>query len=104
MSRKDRIENHLKESLNPVYLSIEDESANHHVPQGAETHFKVIAVSQQFIDVTRIERHRIVNKLLNQEFNQGLHALSMHLYTLEEWEKNSTVLKSPTCRDGFNKK
>lgn len=104
MSRKDRIEQQIKKVLNPIYLSVEDESVNHHVPKGAETHFKVIVVSKQFTNLTRTERHRTVNKLLQQEFNLGLHALSIHLYTSEEWEKNNTVLKSPSCRDGFNKK
>jgi BolA protein len=101
MSRKERIEHLLNQELAPVYLNVEDESANHHVPQGAETHFKVIAVSSRFTDVSRIERHRLLNHLLSKEFDQGLHALSMHLYTPAEWEKNQAVLKSPACRDGY---
>ena len=58
MLRKDRIEQILNQELQPTYLSVEDESANHHVPEGAETHFKVIAVSPRFSDLTRIARHR----------------------------------------------
>ncbi len=103
MSRQDRIKQQLTEALNPIDLNVEDESSNHHVPEGAETHFKVTVVSLQFTKLTRIERHRLLNKLLAQEFALGLHALSLHLYTPEEWEKNNkTVLKSPACRDGFN--
>jgi BolA protein len=101
MSRKERIEQLLQKELSPSHLNVEDESSNHHVPQGAETHFKIIAVSQRFIDLSRIERHRMLNHLLNPELEQGLHALSMHLYTPEEWEKNQSVLKSPSCRDGY---
>lgn len=104
MPRKNRIESILNnEELSPIYLNVEDESKNHHVPQGAETHFKVTLVSLKFADLTRVERHRLLNNLLHEEFNQGLHALSMHLYTPEEWEKNkSRVLNSPSCRDGYN--
>lgn len=101
MSRKERMAQLLNQELTPVYLNVEDESANHHVPQGAETHFKITAVSSRFIDVSRIARHRLLNHLLNPEFELGLHALSMHLYTPEEWEKNKTVLQSPSCRDGY---
>lgn len=102
MSRKDRIELLLNQELNPIHLNVEDESANHHVPQGAQTHFKVTAVSARFTGLTLIARHRLLNQLLSQEFELGLHALSMHLYTAEEWEKNNnTVLKSPSCRDGY---
>ncbi|MDR3443458.1 MAG: BolA family transcriptional regulator [Legionella sp.] len=101
MSRKNRIELLLNQELTPVYLNVEDESANHHVPKDAETHFKVTAVSPRFIELTRIARHRLLNQLLSNEFELGLHALSMHLYTPEEWEKNGTVLKSPSCKDGY---
>lgn len=104
MSRKDRIEHLLNHEISPVYLNVEDESANHHVPQGAETHFKVTAVSSRFINLSRIARHRLLNHLLSPEFALGLHALSMHLYTPDEWEKNKTVLKSPSCRDGYKNK
>lgn len=103
MSRKERILQLLNQEMALVHLTVENESANHHVPQGAETHFKIIAVSRQFNNSTLIVRHRLLNKILNQEFTLGLHALSMHLYTPEEWAKNKTVLKSPACRDGIEK-
>lgn len=102
MSRKSAIEQQLTKELTPVFLNVENESGNHHVPEGSETHFKVTLVSSQFNDLTRVARHRIVNQLLKNEFNTGLHALSMHLYTLEEWAKKSdSVLKSPPCKDGY---
>ncbi|KTD57797.1 BolA family protein [Legionella shakespearei] len=102
MSRKERIEEQLSIHLSPVFLNVEDESGNHHVPEGAQTHFKVTAVSAQFKDLSRVARHRLVNDLLKAEFTTGLHALSMHLYTAEEWElKKDGVLKSPACKDGY---
>lgn len=104
MSRKIRIEEMLNQELSPVYLNVDDESSNHHVPQGAETHFKVTAASSKFIGLSRIARQRLVNHLLANEFDIGLHALSMHLYTPDEWEKNQTVPKSPSCLDGYKNK
>lgn len=102
MSRKERIEQQLTSKLSPAYLSVEDESSNHHVPAGAQTHFKVIAVSAQFTGLNRVARHRLVNHLVAQEFELGLHALSLHLYTDEEWtNKNQSVLNSPSCKDGY---
>ncbi|CEG57521.1 BolA family protein [Legionella fallonii] len=102
MSRKERIEQQLLEELTPTFLNVEDESNNHHVPEGAQTHFKVIAVSAKFKDLSRVARHRLVNHLLNNEFALGLHALSLHLYTSEEWlNKNKSVLQSPSCKDGY---
>lgn len=104
MSRKNRIEALIEQELIPVYLSVEDESANHHVPENAQTHFKVTVVSSQFTDLSRIARHRLLNQLLKNEFELGLHALSMHLFAPEEWEnRGKSVLNSPACKGGFNK-
>ncbi len=81
MSRKKRIERQLTIELAPLFLSVEDESHNHHVPQGAQTHFKVIVVSHKFTELNRINRHRLVNRLLGEEFTLGLHALSLHFFS-----------------------
>lgn len=102
MNRKESIEQLMKESLNPEVLIVEDESNLHHVPLGAQTHFKVIAVSSKFEHLKRVDRHKMLNKLLEKEFETGLHAISMHLYTKEEWQQQkTTVLKSPACKDGY---
>ncbi len=105
MVRKERLEQQLSKEYSPTYLSVEDESGNHHVPLGAQTHFKIIIVSSRFNGLTRIARHRLVNELLKDEFEQGLHALSMHLYTNSEWEiKGQAVAQSPNCKDGYKNK
>jgi BolA protein len=101
-SRKERLEHQLTTELSPDFLSVEDESHHHHVPEGAQTHFKVIAVSSKFIDLGRVARHRLVNHLLYKEFDLGLHALSLHLYTADEWtSKGKSVSNSPACKDGY---
>ena len=101
MTREQRMHDVLSIELHPDPLIIDDESNKHNVPVGAETHFKIIAVSDQFNSLSRIQRHRLVNQLLNKEFNLGLHALSLHLYTPKEWlEQTRNVPASPACRDG----
>lgn len=102
MSRQARIIELLTQHFNPTYLMVEDESGNHHVPKGSESHFKITLASLEFTDKTQVARHRLVNALVKDEFNTGLHALSMHLYTPKEWDsKQHSVLESPKCRDGF---
>ena len=101
MSRKLRIHDALYVELKPDSLLVEDESHRHHVPTGAETHFKVIAVSTIFENLTRVARHRLINTTLATEFIGGLHALSLHLYTPSEWsQKTAGAPPSPTCRSG----
>ncbi|MGB1984463.1 MAG: BolA family protein [Porticoccaceae bacterium] len=38
----------LEEAFSPVYLDVINESASHNVPDGSESHFKVVLVSQHF--------------------------------------------------------
>ena len=102
MSRQSRMQHLITQEFPPHHLEVEDESHRHHVPEGSESHFKITLVSAKFANLPRIARHRLINALLKPEFEQGLHALSMHLYTLDEWTaKGKTVLESPKCKDGF---
>lgn len=104
MSRRECIELRLQNEYTFVYLSVEDESHQHHVPENAQTHYKVILVSADFIGLTRVNRHKLINQLLKEEFNHGMHALSMHLYTPDEWsKKNQAPLQSPSCKDGYER-
>ena len=101
MSRKQRIYNALFTTLKPDSLLVDDESHLHHVPDGAQTHFKVIAVATIFENLNRVARHRLVNSALSNEFMEGLHALSLHLSTPSESIKNTTgIPTSPACRNG----
>lgn len=104
MSRKNQIEKIINQELAPLYLNVENESKNHHVPEGSQTHFKLTVISTQFAHLSLVERHRLLNRLLKEEFELGMHALSMHLFTPEEWEKkNKMSLKSPHCKGGSKK-
>jgi BolA family transcriptional regulator, general stress-responsive regulator len=102
MSRSQRIKQIINDALTPTLLKVEDESNKHHVPKDAETHFNLLIVSEKFNNLTKIARHRMINYLLAEEFDSGLHALSLHLYTAPEWHDNKrNSIKSPTCRDGY---
>lgn len=97
-SRQTRIETILLNELTPSYLLVNNESHRHQVPKHSETHFKVIAVTLKFEHLTRLARHRLINHLLINELNSGLHALSLHLYTPEEWAKSETgAPQTPAC-------
>lgn len=99
MSRKQRLWDTLTQHLSPERLTIDDETSQHQVPAHAETHFKVLAVSECFETLAPVARHRLVNNALKAEFNQGLHALSLHLYTPKEWSnKKASPQASPICQ------
>ena len=103
-SRAERIEQTLSEALDLQHLEVIDESGNHSVPQGAESHFKVVAVSPDFQAQSRINRHRTVNGLLQTEFDRGMHALAIHAYTETEWQDRfGEAPMSPPCAGGSGK-
>jgi BolA protein len=78
------IEKKLTEGLSPISLQVIDEShhhAGHGHPgdkrHGNESHFRVEVVSAAFEGKSRVERHRLVNALLEQEIAEGVHALAI---------------------------
>lgn len=54
---------------------------------GDGRHFDAIVVSQDFQDKKLIDRHRMIYAALGDAMREQVHALSMKLYTLIEWEK-----------------
>lgn len=100
MNVQARIEEKLQ-ALEPVALSVENESGNHNVAPGSETHFKVAVVSASFEGKRLLERHRTVNRLLADELAGPVHALAIHAYTEEEWIKRGGEDRdSPPCLGG----
>jgi BolA family transcriptional regulator, general stress-responsive regulator len=100
---QNSIEKKLK-SLNPEHLEVINESNNHNVPDGSESHFKVIVISNEFAGLKLVGRHRIVNRLLADELANSIHALSIHAKTPDEWfDSGATSVDSPDCLGGTNK-
>nr|XP_021192769.1 bolA-like protein DDB_G0274169 isoform X1 [Helicoverpa armigera] len=98
------IRSKLLQSLEAKHLDVINESYMHNVPKGAETHFKVVVVSDKFEGLPLIKRHRLVNDLLKDELQSGVHALSIVAKTPEQWEKSDKVVESsPNCKGGFGK-
>jgi len=54
---------------------------------GDGRHFDALVVSDEFMHKSRLERHRLIYKALGDKMHQEVHALSMKLYTVNEWEK-----------------
>lgn len=95
------IEQTLRENLAPLHLEIENESHNHNVPQGSQSHFRVVVVSDAFEGQSLVARHRQVNKLLAPAFERGLHALALHTLTPQQWfERGGETRQSPPCLGG----
>ena len=101
MTVQQIIEDKLTRVLVPDHLEVINESSNHNVPQGSESHFKVTLVAKSFENQRLLERHRIVNKILADELSRVVHALALHTYTETEWRnRNGDAPMSPPCSKG----
>ncbi|MDH5553388.1 MAG: BolA/IbaG family iron-sulfur metabolism protein [Nitrosomonas sp.] len=100
MGIKETIESKLQ-ALQPEYLEVINESHNHNVPPGSESHFKVIIVTNEFQGKMLVARHRKINDILADELAQSIHALVLHTMTMEEWvKKGGKSNASPPCLGG----
>lgn len=100
MRIQHQIESKLNASFNPDYLQVVNESGNHNVPPGSESHFKVVMVASAFDDLNRVKRHQAVYGILADELAGGVHALALHLYTAAEWRELGGAPESPQCLGG----
>ncbi len=82
MSVKSLLEAKLKLAFRPKALDVRDESSQHegHAGwrQGGETHFRVYIVSPAFEGKTRVQMHRMINDVLEDELAGPVHALAIH--------------------------
>jgi len=83
MNRKQRIDKILSKKLNDYIFEIIDNSNLHkghnNFTGDDETHIKVILTKKNKIPVDRLNIHRIINNLLNEEFKSGLHSLEIKI-------------------------
>jgi len=100
MSVEDEIIDKLQETLKPVHLEVTNESHMHNVPPGSESHFKVVAVSDEFNGKMLVARHRLINKALADELDGPIHALALHTMTPDEWAEKGAAPESPPCMGG----
>jgi len=101
VTRQQGIEAKLTEALQPTHLDVSNESDQHNVPPGSESHFKVVIVAEAFHDQSLLQRHQRVHHILKAELTDGIHALALHTFTPAEWTaKKQSAASSPPCLGG----
>lgn len=101
MSVQETIEQKIAEGLDVLHLEVINESGQHNVPPGSESHFKVVVVSNDFQGKNPVAQHRMVYKLLGSELEGQVHALALHTYTEQDWRKSKGATPmSPPCLGG----
>ncbi len=96
--RSQRIQETLQSAFpDLLYIDIVDESHMHAGRKGQESHFKILMVSPSFENLSRVQRQRHIHGLLKNEFELGLHALSLRLLTPSEAPHIQNPFQSPNC-------
>jgi BolA protein len=93
---ENKIINTLNDCMDIFSLKILNESFMHNVPEDAESHFKIVIVSNDFNNLSHIKRHKLVYKYLDTIMDD-IHAISIQSFNEEEFKLNPTVLDSPEC-------
>ena len=80
-----RLEQRLRERLQPVALEVLDDSYQHQGHAGANgsgfgSHFRVRVTSHLFTGKSAVQRHRLVYDALQDFMDQGLHALAIEAH------------------------
>tara|TARA_Y200000002_G_scaffold111915_1_gene91677 strand:+ start:158 stop:412 length:255 start_codon:yes stop_codon:yes gene_type:complete len=83
MNRKQRIDKILSKKLNDFLFEIIDNSNLHkghnNFTGNDETHIKIILTKINKIPANRLNTHRLINNLLEEEFKSGLHSLEIKI-------------------------
>ena len=83
MNRKQRIDKILSDTFDNYLLEIIDNSNLHKGHNGfsgnTETHIKIILTKKDTTQSNRLNIHRLINSLLEEEFKKGLHSLEIKI-------------------------
>ena len=100
----EKVKKKLTSSLQPEFLEVINESEGHNVPKGSASHIRVIIVSPLFNDKRLVQRHRLVNDVLQEELKGPIHALSIQAVSTSEMKEVEVEKEeSPPCRGGFKR-
>ena len=83
MNRTKRIQNILEKYFDDHIIIVKDNSYLHKGHNNfdglLETHIAILLKKKTKIKISRLEIHKIINSLLKEEFNRGLHSLEIRI-------------------------
>ncbi|MBW4707851.1 BolA family transcriptional regulator [Roseobacter sp. YSTF-M11] len=81
MSKRQEIEDRLRDAFAPRELEVVDDSESHRghagYPEGGESHFNVAIRAEQFKSMNRVARHRAIHAALGSRLLSEIHALAI---------------------------
>ena len=82
----EKVVNFLLINIGPKIINFSDQHKNHYSGENKDTsHIKLIIVSKEFLNLSRIDRERKVHKVLKQEILDDIHSIRLKLHTEAEY-------------------
>ena len=80
---KDDIKKRLLKNFPDSFIEVSDMTSQ-------SNHFSIMVVSNNFRNISLIDRHKMIYSIFNNELTKEIHALQINTYTKSEWtEKKS---------------
>lgn len=99
MTIQSQIEDLVRSGFNPEHLEVINESYMHNVPEGSESHFKIVLVTDSFEGKRSVARHQQVYAVMGDMMTR-IHALALHTYSPQEYRDIQSAPDSPNCMGG----
>lgn len=93
----EKIKEYLVSKMNINHIEIYNDSKSHKYANNALTHLKIVIISDNFINMKTINRHRLIFKKLYEIHKENIYSITLYTYTLNEWKykknKNNYSIK-----------
>jgi len=78
----------IEKKINVSFISIKDLKSRHtnHQTYSGGAHLKLLIVSDDFINISLINRHRMIYDLIGHMIKNEIHAISIKAKTLKEYK------------------
>ena len=91
MNISNKIEQKLTDNLELLHFEVKDFTGRHlnHEQHDGGFHLEAVIVSEDFINKSLIERHKMIYTALGDLLKHEIHAFSMKTLTPDEWENKN---------------
>ena len=59
--------------------------------RGTGDHFSIIVISDEFLNVSLIDRHRRIYSIFEDEITKEIHAMQIQTFTYNEWKNKKNI-------------
>ena len=79
---KEDILKRLTQNFNNSKIDVQDLT-------GSSNHYSILIISDNFIDMSLLDRHKKIYNIFQNEMTVEIHALQIKTFTHEEWAKKN---------------